>query len=266
MARKRSVERIPPDLEKWIKDEGEVRDDPNRPFAGMCGGIVKRKNGSQNGGQWCQRAAGWNTDHPGFGRCFHHEEQGPQGDEGALPPWTGPLTDEEWNALVGGRAPGGEMRHGAHFILKLKRTWEEWLEEALDPEELHAYKTMPTDPVTLLDQGIKLNRLAMARIQRWLARQRMVHQMNPVEVGGTPRSLEIQQAESQLLKLDTVFARLMEVRARISDAATNERSQEFLEDYIRSLPDDEFAAISAAPERLMLQLNRGARDVRGIGE
>lgn len=265
MAKERSIDRIPPDLEEWIRKGGAVRDDLTLPFAGRCGGVVQRPNGSQNdGGSWCQRGAGWGTDHPGYGRCRHHEGQYEL--EGALSPWVGPLTDEEWTALVGAMAPGGEVRHGASFIQRIRESWDQWLEASLEPEELYAYKTMPTDPLTLLDQEIKLNRLAMARIQRWLRTQRAMSDMNPWSLGGTPRSLEISQAENQLLKLSAAFARLMEVRARISEVETGERWQEMTEDVLRRMPDEEFQNLLAQPERMMLFLNQGAVRGRGIGE
>lgn len=263
--KERSIERIPAELEEWIRDGKRVRTDSSQPFAGMCGGLVARSNGSENGGAWCQRGAGMGTDHPGYGRCWHHEEQ--LGEEnGALAPWVGDLTDEEWIALCGATSPGGAERHGAKVLETLYKTWEQWLQEALPPEEWFAYKTMPTDPIALLDQAIKLNRLQMARIHRWMRQETMKHNMNPVTVGGTPRSLEISQAESRLQGLDMVFARLMETRARISEAATAAKAEGVWEDLVRGMSDQEFLEMSANPDSFVRLLNRGGSSARGIGE
>ena len=247
------VKRLPKPLAAYIESGGLVRTMMTEPFGGLCGGLVKRNNGSQkDGGPYCRRAAGWNTSHSGYGRCFHHDDNSL--DEG-LAPWTGPITDDEWEILTGRK--GMMTTHQAGEILNIKRSWDEWLEESIPPEELNAYRSMPTDPVALLDQEIKLNRLMAARIHRWIRVERMAQDMEPTHVGGTGRDLGITQAEIQLLKISTTFARLMEVRARLSEVASADDKQAWLDDALKALPDDEFATLSSNPERMFRFLNQG---------
>ncbi len=248
------VIRLPKELTSYIESGGLVRTSMSEPFGGLCGAIVKRNNGSTiDGGPFCRRAAGWNTPHSGYGRCSHHADN-PM-DEG-LAPWTGPISDEEWEVMTG--RPGMMTRtHQATHILNIKRSWDEWLEESIPPEELSAYMSMPTDPVALLDQEIKLNRLMAARIHRWIRTERMAMDMQPTHVGGTSRDLKITQAEIQLLKISTTFARLMEVRARLSEVASAEDKQTWLDDALKGLPDEEFATLSSNPERMLRFLNQG---------
>lgn len=244
------AERIPADLREWIKDGNPVREETHEPFAGLCGALVKRNNGSTNGGAFCQRAAGWGTDHKGYGRCTHHEDL--PWTEG-LAPWAGPITDEEWLEITGG---GSRPTHGASHLQTIRKSWEQWLQEAIPPEEWHAYRTMSTDPLQLVDQEIRLNRLRMARIHRWLRMKRMVADHDSGGVGGTQRDLEVVQAETQLDKLSMTFARLMEVRVRISEVAQAQENQDALSDLLRDLSDEDFMKVSSDHDRFLRLLNR----------
>jgi len=247
------VERIPDNLRKWIEEDGLVRVSMSEPFGGLCGGVVKRNNGNTiDGGVFCRRAAGFNTDHHGYGRCFHHDEQA---HTDGLAPWVGPLTDDEWKVLTGSES--NLPTHRSRQVLHIYRSWEEWLTDALPEDEIHAFKTMPTDPVGLLDQEIKLNRLMAARIHRWLQQERMAQNMDAMQIGGTARDLRIVQAETQLLKISATFARLMEVRARLSEVASAEENQGWMEEALRGMPQEDFSKLSSEPNRLLTFLNRG---------
>ena len=79
-------------------------------------------------------------------------------------------------------------------------------------------------------------------------------------------NLEIAQAEARLERLDMVFARLMETRARISEAATAQKAEGVWEELVRGLSDADFANMSAQPDRFVHLLNQGGFDGRGIGE
>jgi len=252
----RRLERIPEELEARILDGQDVRTSLSDPLAGLCGGIVARSNGSEStssafGGEFCTRPAGFGTDHLGYGRCMHHPE-GSEGQEKALAPWCGPLTDDEWKAVLGVDGDPSE-RHGARHLLVLRKSWEQWLGEAIPPEELEAYRTMPTDPITVLDQDIKLNRLMMARRLRWVRLRRMQADMNPYGLGGGDYDVQIQQAEAQIQKLSITLARLMEVRARISEVASAAKTGEALEDLLRGLSDEDFTRASSAGEGRLIQ-------------
>lgn len=247
------VERIPPKLQQWIEDGNPIRELVSEPFAGLCGAKVKRNNGSHNGGPFCQRAAGFGTEHAGYGRCFHHEDDGW---EDGLAPWAGPLTDEEWQVLTGG---GSRPSHGAAQLQTIQKSWEQWLQEAIPPEEWYAYKTMPTDPLLLVDQEIKLNRLRMARIQRYLRMKRMTQDYDSGGVGGMARDLDVVKAETQLDKLSMTFARLLEVRTRISEVAQASENQDALADTLRDLSDEEFMTVSSNHDRFLQLLNRSGK-------
>lgn len=251
------LDRIPEELREWIQAGGEYRADTSEPFAGCCGALVARGNGS--GGregpvQWCQRGAGEGTDHKGFGFCWHHEDH-PK-DEG-LGVWVGPMTEEEWKELTG--AGHTQPTHRARQIQVIRRSWVEYLKSTLPPDEVYAYETMGGDPVELIDQAIKINRLQYTRILMWQRRQIEAKKMDAYEVGGLPRDTAFRQSEAKLLAIDNNFARLMEVRARYSEIASAENNQAWLEDALRGMDDEQFIRLSSNHEAFMDHVNRLGR-------
>lgn len=252
------LERIPPFLRKWLEKGGEYRANPAEPFAGLCGSSIKRFNGSdgrEGPVQWCQRGAGDGTDHKGYGFCWLHEDQ-PL--DSGLGVWVGPITKEEWARITGGVTKGA-VTHGAHQIQVIRRSWKEYLRSALPADEAYAYDTMGTDPVELLDQAIRLNRIQYARILHWQRRHIEAKRMDPYEVGGTPRDQVFRQSEAQLLRIDQTLARLMEVRARYAELASEESSQVWLDDALRGMDDEEFRRLSSDHDAFVEHLNRIGR-------
>jgi len=236
------------EVEAWLLKDGPLRSEPQDAYPGRCAGEIIRKNGSEAApGDYCQRVAGWGTDHTGYGRCRHHG-----GDRFAkgLPPWVGEISPEEYRRVTGGREKPSAVTHGANQLTRWKKTWHQWIEDFLPEEEVAVFNSIPTDPVTIIDQEIKFNRLMAARIHRYLKDQRMREYMDP-RLGGHVRSLEVQQAEHQLVKISGALARLMEVRARFSELASKEQAGDYLSEMMNQLSDQEFKALSGNPGALL---------------
>lgn len=243
-------------LREHIDGGGQVRDGSSvELYHGRCGGVVLRQNGSDTDlTRFCNRAAGWGTDHSRIGYCRFHEDQ--LGSTDALPPWTGDLEDEDWRLLTGGRERPGRPGEGIQILGKVKASWDDFIRQALTPEEYQVFLTMPNDPVVILDHEIKLNRLQAMRIHRQLQQLNMAAEMSPHHVGGGSVSLEVNQLQAKLVAISGVLARLMEVRHRFSELAQGDRNQEWLEQALSELPMEDFGTLSSDPRRLLRLMNR----------
>lgn len=249
---------LPVRIQEWIDDGGHVRKGPDDLLAGLCGAQLARGASEGDGGEWCHRGAGEGTDHKRIGRCWQHEDADPSV---GLPPWVGELDDATWKRLTGGADRPGEVRHGAHSVPTVRKTFEEHILAALPQEDQSVFSSINVEPVTIIDQEIKLNRVMATRVWRYLRRLQQVHDLQESGPGGrgrrTPAMID---AEHTLIRLSGALSRLMEVRVRYSELAEERSRDDFLAEMLSEMPAEDFREAVAKPAYLQkfLDRNQGA--------
>lgn len=192
------------------------------------------------------KAAGFGTTHPRVGRCRFHE-----GSEEGLPPWIGEMGDEEWRELTGGRERPGVANHGASTVQRrVGRGFEDLVRSLFSEEDRVVYDSVDVDPVVVIDQEVRLNRVAAYKVHRRLRELQMIQDADEYQVGGGVRDAEVRECEASLMKISSRLARLLEVRVRYSELADSRQNRDELTDLLRGLGHEEFLKLRQEPHRL----------------
>lgn len=136
---------------------------------------------------------------------------------------------------------GFPTQHGAAELDKL--SFSELIERHFDDEERAWWKSVPSDPMERLDIAIRYRFVAIGRVNRELARQRVRHN------GVVPETKSLSY-ELTLDKISQTVARLEEVRAKYLETQSGNDTRATLRDFLRGLSDDDFAAAKDNPALL----------------
>lgn len=227
---------LPLDLQELIRAGGAVRTNPQEDHAGRCGAAVDRRNA---GSVYCQRGAGWGTDHKGVGRCKSHPLHAP-----GLPPWAGDTDPEMWRRATGHNVPGPDgalqTTHGATAVLTLEQRFSGFFEG--DDREL--YDSIPdNEPVRVLDLIIRTRLVALGRVEGYVAQARRI-------AAGAGQQASFDKIAGPTAMADRIagtIARLQEVRAKYVELDKRDESLEGLAAFLQQLPDADLAAVYATP-------------------
>jgi hypothetical protein len=259
----RSMDPSPPDIDvgalpdslsslaEWVQVGGLFRASPDDHMAGRCGGLLERDS-SQAGSAYCARAAGWGTDHNRIARCKHHEGNYVDG----LPPWLGDLTEEQWIWMCGAR-PAGVPALGVAPVERVRRKFEDFVRMALESEDRDVYDAVRADPVLLIDQAVKLNRVQAVKVLRWMRLRQGMLEERDTYLGGPTRDGGMERAEATLQRLDLIMARLLEIRVRYSELEDQRDRSDEVTRLLQSMSQEDFSVIRRDPSRWS-QLTRGS--------
>lgn len=240
-----------------LENGSEVRRSPDDLLAFCCGADIQRPSGSENGGRYCTRGAGVGTDHKRVGRCFNHEDKGPR--EG-LPPWVGEIPDDQWKKITGGRDDPKKVTHGISELERVQKTFDEYVLDLLPDQDKGVYKSLAIEPVAIIDQAIKLNRIGVIRCLRFIRRRTQVLDLRKSGSGsGAAMDPEVRDAEMRMDKQQRTLARLMEVRVRYSELAEEQARDDFMAEFLSELPVEDWQKVQENPSYLDKFMQREKR-------
>lgn len=219
----------------WVERGLPVRLDPGEAYAGRCGAACAP--GAKH--PHCRRAAGWGTDHSGWGRCRHHE-----GVEDGLPPWYGVADGELRSEVTGGHVPGGEgVGSPTHRATGLaKGSVREIMSRYMDEEELAIFDMAIQEPKDLLAVVMGVRSAALMRIARYV-------QVQKAQNRGVVTQ-DLLGAESFADRTAQTIARLAEARKAYLELEAGEKSSEQIRGMLSHLSEDDFARIKADPQAM----------------
>lgn len=235
------LERLPADLREWVENGGLFRSDPEDDLAYRCGAEIVASMPERKG-QHCKIPAGRGTEHKGVGRCSKHEGEYATG----LPPWIGEIPKEVWNSISAGPNRGlthraTELLHAADRPGGLRKLWIKYLDE----EDREIFEAAAQEPLELIQFLLDNTVVAMARVERMIRQERME---------GRPHSPRVMSAEAFKDRLTQTAARLIEARNNLLETQQRGNTRQAIEDMLRGLTDEEFAAMKSEPHGLTLLL------------
>jgi len=239
--------------QRYVADGGPVRTEWKGEFAGRCGAKRAFTPDDRLGPrQHCRKAAGAGTDHPRIGRCEYHEGCDP--DDG-LGLWVGEIEDQAWQILNSGHTmTPGEETHGATKFEGSNRTLDQIILDLLDEQDREVYEAIHVEPVAVIDQAVKLNRVGHTRVWRYLSRRsRAIAQSGRMDPTEDP---QVVSTHGMLIRFDNTLARLLEVRVRYSELAEDQSRDDFMAETLAGLSHEEFAKLAAKPWMLQKFLAR----------
>ncbi|HLT89963.1 MAG TPA: hypothetical protein VKZ85_03380, partial [Woeseiaceae bacterium] len=239
---KRSVQ-LTPELEAWIKAGNPVRNSPDDPLPGRCGGVNQPRTGDRQA--FCRMAAGRGTDHLGIGRCSFHPSL-----EDGLPPWVGTVSQEEWVQIAGG---GGTRRHGmtpAAANPENIRDLTELFAANMEPEQrevfLSAIESRPEERLHIL---IATHTVVHREIMQDRHRARLQARG---KVGRDAGVTALLTNHGQLM------ARLLEIERAYADLGEQNKTRAAFRQFVANLTDAEYQRLKQHPEAMHRLLTGGS--------